>query len=365
MGLFDQLENKQALLNAIVMSSTDAIISKSLDGIITSWNPAAERMFGYSQKEAVGKHISLIIPEDRLSEENFIIGQIRSGKKVNHFETIRKTKNGRLFPISVTVSPVTDKNGRIIGASKIARDISERETVQKEKAELLERLKLLNGRKDEFIALASHELRTPLTSMDAYLQILLRLVNEEKTKTILEKALLQSKKINHIISDLLDISKIEAGKLILHYAEFDICRLLEDTVELISRTNEDFKITINSKVDSLMVTADQYKIDQVIVNLLTNAIRYSKEIKQIDILLKTDDRFVYVGVKDWGVGIHTDQFKNIFSRFYRVKNSDNTPGLGLGLYLCEQIITQHKGDIWVESEIGRGSTFWVKLPINK
>jgi len=322
-------------------------------------------MFGYSQAEVIGKHISLIIPEERLGEEDYIIGQIRSGNKVDHFETIRKTKDGRMLPISVTVSPVTDKDGNIIGASKIARDISERETIQKEKAELLERLKELNARKDEFIALASHELRTPLTSMDAYLQILLRLVNEEKAKTMLEKAIMQSRKLNHLISDLLDVSKIEAGKLVLNYAEFDICRLLEEAVDLISRANDNVHITIDSAFNSLTIKADQYKIDQVIVNLLTNAIRYSKEIKHIDIILKADDEFVIIGVKDQGLGISPDQFKNIFSKFYRVQNSDSTKGLGLGLYLCDQIITQHNGEIWVESEIGKGSTFWIKLPMGK
>jgi len=149
MDMCNHLENNQALLHAIILSSDDAIVSKTLDGIITSWNPAAEKMFGYLQTEAVGKHISLIIPEDRLNEEDYIIGQIKSGKKVDHFETIRKKKDGQLLPISVTISPVVDKEGTIIGASKIARDINDRHIAQQEKAELLERLKELNLRKDE------------------------------------------------------------------------------------------------------------------------------------------------------------------------------------------------------------------------
>jgi len=365
MDLFNHPENNHALLNAIVMSSDDAIVSKSLEGIITSWNTAAENMFGYLQSEAVGKHISLIIPEDRLSEEDYIIGQIRAGKKVQHFETIRKKKNGQTFPISVTVSPVIDKQGKIIGASKIARDIRDRHLAQQEKAELLEKLQELNVRKDEFIALASHELRTPLTSIDAYLQILSRLTNDEKMKMMLDKALIQSKKINHLISDLLDVSKIEAGKLVLRPEEFDIKQLLHDTIELISNANEAFQLTFDSAIDSLILVGDRYKIEQVVINLLTNAIRYSEDDKRVEISLKIDGENVIVGVKDFGVGIGAHHFENIFSRFYQVSSSGKKSGLGLGLYLSYEIISQHNGEIWVESEIGKGSTFCFKLPINR
>ncbi|MFC4163108.1 PAS domain S-box protein [Epilithonimonas zeae] len=365
MDLFNHLENNQALFNAIVTSSNDAIVSKTLDGIITSWNPAAEKMFGYLQTEAVGKHISLIIPEDRLSEEDYIIGQIKAGKKVDHFETIRKTKNGQNFPISVTVSPVVDKEGNIIGASKIARDISDRHIAQQEKAELLEKLKELNIRKDEFIALASHELRTPLTSMDAYLQILKRYIDDEKVKVFLEKALAQSKKLNHLISDLLDVSKIESGKLVLRIEKFDIHQLVEDTIDLISKANEFFEITLHSEIDSIQIEGDHYKIEQVITNLLTNAIRYSAGSKQIDVFIKAENGIAIIGVKDYGAGIDSNHFEDIFSRFYQVHQSNNVSGLGLGLYLCKQIISQHWGKIWVESELKKGSTFWIELPVSQ
>lgn len=362
MDMCNHLENNQALLHAIILSSDDAIVSKTLDGIITSWNPAAEKMFGYLQTEAVGKHISLIIPEDRLNEEDYIIGQIKSGKKVDHFETIRKKKDGQLLPISVTVSPVVDKEGRIIGASKIARDISDRHIAQQEKAELLERLKELNLRKDEFIALASHELRTPLTSMDAYLQILLRHIKDEKVLVFLQKALTQSKKINHLISDLLDVSKIEAGKLILRNERFDICKLIQDTIETVGQAHEYFTITFDYDSHSTVIEGDHYKLEQVITNLLTNAIRYSGVNKRVNVTLKVGIEHLTISVQDYGMGIKVDHFDDIFSRFYQV-NQSKAGGLGLGLYLCKQIIDQHNGRIWVESEIDRGSTFWIELPL--
>ncbi|MEY8761992.1 PAS domain-containing sensor histidine kinase [Chryseobacterium tongliaoense] len=325
MDTFD-LGDKQALLNAIIMSSDDAIVSKSLSGIITSWNLAAERIFGYSADEAIGKHISLIIPTDRLEEEDYIIGQIKSGNKVDHFETVRKKKNGDLFPISVTVSPVINGNGEIIGASKIARDISERYQLHQENAELLEKLQELNVKKDEFIALASHELRTPLTSLQSYLQVMARHLNDEKLKYLLEKALLQVAKLNILISDLLDVSKIEAGKLPLKIERFDIINLLKETMRSIGRLNSDFDITFQTDLDQQYLNGDPDRLEQVMINLLNNAIRYSAEDHRIIVSLGKVDDNIKIGVKDHGIGIDPKKFADIFCRFYQANNNNIKSG---------------------------------------
>src|SRR5476651_1268846 len=183
----DLADQKQAMLAAIVATSDDAIISKTLDGVITTWNRAAEHIFGYGETEAVGRHISLIIPTERQAEEAYIIGQISQGKRVDHFETFRLTKDGRLIPISVSVSPIINSDGVIIGASKIARDISAQLTIQAENARLYEEVRALNEKKDEFIGLASHELKTPLTSISGYLQILSKMISDEKERLFLAK----------------------------------------------------------------------------------------------------------------------------------------------------------------------------------
>lgn len=360
------LKDQHALLRAIIMSSDDAIISKSLDGIITSWNPAAVQMFGFTEADAIGQHISLIIPEDRLGEEDYIISQIKAGKQVQHFETLRKTKRRQLIPISVTISPIIDKKGNIIGASKIARDITDRYQAQQEKIELLEQLKELNLRKDEFIALASHELRTPLTSMSAYLHILSTKTTDENTKLFVEKAMTQAQKLNNLISDLLDISRIEAGKLTIKREVFEICGLMDQTIDTIRNVNPDFVISFENSLSSQVFIGDAHRIEQVLMNLLTNAVRYSAGNNKIEVYLnKEEDDHIFIGVKDYGLGIESKNFERIFSRFYRVENADKISGLGLGLYLCHQIVTQHQGRIWVESKVGKGSTFWVKIPVRK
>lgn len=356
-------EEKDGILAAIIATSDDTIISKTLEGIITSWNPAAERMFGYTETEAIGQHISLIIPLERFKEEIYIISQIAQGKKIEHFETVRQGKDGRQIPISVSVSPVLDAKGKIIGASKIARDISARLAAEEENERLYQQIKLLNEKKDEFIGLASHELKTPLTSINGYLQILDRMIADDKARSFLAKTRQQVGKLTALIGDLLDVSKIEAGKLQLAAEQFDIHRLTADTIEVISLNNPVHEISLEADTNEIMVTGDPHRIEQVIINLLTNAIRYSPKIKRIEVAITSNSNEVQIAVKDFGIGIAAEQLAHIFSRFYRVDNlTPSISGLGIGLYLSHEIITRHNGRIWVDSVPGEGSTFHFSLP---
>jgi PAS domain S-box-containing protein len=358
-------EQKQAMLAAIVATSDDAIISKTLKGIVTSWNPAAQTMFGYTESEAIGKHISLIIPTERLSEEEHILSSIAKGTKVDHFQTVRVAKNGRQIPISLTVSPIVDDKGHIIGASKIARDISAQIIAEEEKARLFEEIKILNNKKDEFIGMASHELKTPLTSISVYLQILSKMISDEKGNSFVDKTMQQVKKLSVLVSDLLDVSKIEAGKLRLLKESFNIRHLLENTIEVLSMGNAGYDISLETDFDELPVTADANRIEQVIANLLTNAIRYSPGKNRIIIYLSQEKGYVKVGIRDFGVGIASEKLNDIFARFYRVDDANPTiSGLGIGLYLSHDIVTRHNGKIWADSEPGVGSTFWFTLPLN-
>ncbi|WPO84164.1 PAS domain-containing sensor histidine kinase [Chryseobacterium sp. JJR-5R] len=356
-------QEKQAMLASIVAASDDAIISKTLQGIITSWNPAAERLFGFTEEQAIGKHISLIIPDDRLDEETYIIGEVSRGVKVDHFQTIRKTKDGKLVPLSLTVSPVINEHGNIIGASKIARDISAEQATQQETARLYEHLKVLNAKKDDFIALASHELKTPLTSMSAYLQLLARLETDAKNKTFVDKLQYQLKKLSSLVDDLLDVSKIEAGKIHFAKEDFDLREVVEEAVDMIVHSNPGYSITFECLSSKCTITGDSHRIEQVVINLLTNAIRYSPDSNSLKVFLIEEDDQIKVGVEDYGIGIAQEKLQNIFSRYYRVDSGNGkVSGLGIGLYICNEIICRHNGKIWAESTLGKGSTFWFTLP---
>jgi signal transduction histidine kinase len=224
--------------------------------------------------------------------------------------------------------------------------------------------KELNKKKDEFIALASHELKTPLTSVNAYLQFLQRnLSNDEKNKQLTVKALQQVGKLSALIGDLLDVSKIESGKLPLLFGTFDILDLLKEVVEMMQYGNLTHKIKINCILNQLSVYADKQRIEQVITNLISNAIKYSPNTDRVIITISETETEAIVSVQDFGFGIRQDQQVHVFSRFYRA--ADLAPyisGLGIGLYISEDIISRHNGTLSVQSKYGIGSTFSFKIP---
>lgn len=357
-------EEKQAMLAAIIESSGDAIISKSLDGYVTSWNAGAQQIFGYTESEVIGRPISFLIPPSHIFEEDIIITNIRKGIKVEHLETIRIAKDGREIPVSITVSPIKNKEGVIIGASKIARDISKSKRAEEDNAKLYAEIRDLNTKKDEFIGLASHELKTPLTSMKGFLQILERSQTIEANKVFIYKALRQLNKISGLVTDLLDVSKIQAGKLHLNYETLDFMSLLHDCIELVQFANDSHRIDVKSNFLILPIQADEQRIEQVIVNLLSNAIKYSPTADLVEINVRKNDTELIVGIKDFGFGISKDIYEHVFSRFYRAENvASHISGLGIGLFLSKEIIERHQGKMWIDSELGQGSEFFFSLPL--
>jgi PAS domain S-box-containing protein len=356
-------EEKQAMLAAIVNSSEDAIISKTLNGIITSWNKAAHKLFGYTDKEAIGKHISLIIPTERLDEENTIISRIKEGLRVDHFETIRLKKDGGLIPISLSISPIKDYSGKITGASKIARDITE-EIDNREKIKLYyDQLEKINSYKDEFIGLASHELKTPLTSITGYLQLLESTLKDEKPKIFVKRAVNQARKLSSLVSDLLDMSKIQTGNLTLNLGVFDFNDLLDETIITIDDTVATHELELIRPNNQIIINGDKQRIEQVLINLVNNAVKYSPKADKVIMTVTDTDDNIKVAVKDFGIGIAKNQQKKIFSRFYRVDDiNPSISGLGIGLYISYDIVTKHNGRIWVDSEPGNGSTFYFEIP---
>ncbi|RPI39621.1 MAG: PAS domain S-box protein, partial [Hyphomicrobiaceae bacterium] len=220
-------EEARALLAAVVESSDDAIITKTLEGIITFWNGAAEGLLGYTATEAIGQSITMLIPPERLAEEQHIIKNLRAGNRIEHFETVRIAKGGRQIEVALTISPIRDQNGRVVGASKIMRDITERMRIERSLQELLgERNRLLESEraarsqaervsatKDEFLALLSHELRTPLHAILGWTQILRRTAKPADLANGLEVIERNVRAQNQLVDDLLDINRITAGQM--------------------------------------------------------------------------------------------------------------------------------------------------------
>ncbi|NVM63269.1 PAS domain S-box-containing protein [Mucilaginibacter sp. SG538B] len=347
-----QAEEKSAKLAAIVETSDDAIVSKTLESVVTSWNAAAERMFGYTAEEMIGQTIYKIIPEDRQNEEPRILSRLNTGERVDHFETRRLTKDGRLLDVSLTISPIMDKQGKIIGLSKIARDITDKKQEEQ--------------RKNDFIGMVSHELKTPLTSLAAIIQVAQKKLAQSEDQFLsdaMEKANQQARRMAAMINSFLNISRLEAGKLLIEKQPFDLGQLLQEVLE-------ETQLTVTSHVFSLKecsnltVNADRDKIISVISNLISNAVKYSPKGRQIDIGCKLNGNMVIVSVKDEGMGIKPDDLGYIFDRYYRVETNHtrHISGFGIGLYLSAEIIKRHGGEIWAESELDKGSTFYFSLP---
>jgi PAS domain S-box-containing protein len=356
-------EERQATLAAIVDSSDDAIISKTLEGIITSWNHSAMKMFGYTEKEAIGKHISLIIPPERLDEETVIIESIRAGKKIDHFETVRVAKDGTRRQISLTVSPIKDRKGKTIGASKIARDISSKIEAEKQRELYTQRLQELNLHRDDFIVMTSHELKTPLTIILANLQLLQQLMATDTRVSFVNTTMKQVLKLSDLVSNLLDVSKIQSGRLELNASLFNLGVLIKEIINNLQRTAEDHRLVFNDKAHQLLVNADRKRIEQVIINFISNSIKYMPSPGDIIIEAHKKDGNVIVSVRDTGIGIPEKDLNNIFMRFYRVSGSASSfSGSGIGLFVSSEIIKAHHGRIWAESKIKKGSVFYFSIP---
>lgn len=514
---------KQAMLASIIESSNDAIISKTLQGVITSWNAGAQRIFGYTEAEVLGKRIEILIPPDRFNEEKQILAQLRKGNKVKHFETVRLTKDGKEIQISLTISPMKDKNGKIIGASKIARDITQQKKVEQDliyhygqleilnaigkviseklnvteilqhvvdaltkitgaefgicyydtltncaesevifantnchvdglkaltkantayfnpkhikksiirldnlnkdfnpeygisvssylavpivsksdkllgslffghnevakftaaheaiainiasqtsvaldNATLFEEVKSLSLKKDQFIARASHEIKTPLTSIHGYLQLLGKEFVDGRSKLFLNKALNQLDKLNSLIAALFDLSKITSGKLTLDLKEVDLSVLINEIIDNYEvDANKTHQLILIKNLGSFVVKADKQRIEQVVLNLLNNAIKYSPNENKVIVELENNNTEILVHIQDYGMGISAEQQQQIFAQFYRADGvSANISGLGVGLHISKEIIECHNGRIWVNSELGEGARFSFALPV--
>lgn len=355
------------LLAAIVDSSDDAIISKNLDGVITSWNTAAGRIFGYTAEEMIGKPVSVLIPPDRQEEEPRILDRLKRGERVDHYQTIRLRKTGEPLQVSLTISPVKDAHGIIVGASKIARDITSETRTLAQLAAANEELKRADRMKSEFLAVMSHELRTPLNSIIGFASLLRQgrqgpVTEEQRTQLTLIHA--SGKHLLHLINDLLDLSRIEAGRMEMEPERFDLATVIQEVVNLLGPQAAQKKLDIRQEVEfTEPLHSDRKRIFQVLLNLINNAIKFTPQ-GSVTIRAWRDGDDVALSVADTGIGIPPDKLGALFQAFSQVEGSSRRryEGTGLGLYLCRKIITLLGGQIGVHSEPNRGSVFTFRIP---
>jgi PAS domain S-box-containing protein len=348
---------------AIVESSDDAIIAKSLDGIITSWNPAAERMFGYPAHEIVGRSISVLMPAERHDDMESILGRIRRGERVEHFETVRLSKDGRKIPVSLSVSPVKDSAGRIVGAAKIARDISGRKLAEAERERLLREAQQGVLLRDTFVSVAGHELRTPLNVLKLHLYNLAQSLQGSEKAAMVAKAQREVDRLAGLTDRLLDVARLAAGGFSLEPRPMDLTELVREAIE---RVRDDAAVRGSEIVLSAPgpVTGrwDRAALDQVATNLLSNASKFGRG-GAIEVRVERTDGTARVRVRDYGVGVAPADRERIFGRFERGVSEVSFGGLGLGLWIARQIVEAHGGRIWVESPPAGGTEFVFELPI--
>ncbi len=362
-------------LAAIIASSDDAIVSKTLDGIILSWNPAAQRIFGYTADEAIGQSIRLIIPPDRWSEEDEVLARVRRGERVDHFETIRRAKDGQLLNISLTVSPVKDRSGKIVGASKVARDITERVRAEQERERLLasekesrRQAEEANRAKDEFLAVVSHELRSPLNAITGWASLLLMRQLDNQTRHAIETIMRNAQTQTQLIADLLDVSRIVTGQLRLSVRSLDLTSAIEAAIEVVRPSADAKSIRIETVLDPAArhFAGDPDRMQQVFWNLLSNAVKFTPRRGRIQVRAKRMNSYVEVSVSDTGRGIDPKLLPHVFERFRQGDSSTTREfgGLGLGLAIVRHLVELHGGVVNAYSGgEGTGAEFVVKLPI--
>ena len=354
-------EAAQVRLAAIVESSEDAIISKTLEGVIESWNAAAERLFGYTAAEAVGRPITMIIPLDLRDEETYILGRLRAGERIEHFETVRLAKDGRRLDISLTISPVRDRSGHITGVSKIARDITEAKHTQRA-------LREADRRKDEFIALLSHELRNPLAPIGNGLQFMKLLpTNTGDVAQVRDMMERQLRHLVRLVDDLLDVSRVGQNRLRLQRARVTLGEIVDNAVETVRSAIQaaGHELAVSLPATPVYLDVDLTRIAQVLGNLLSNSAKYTDAGGRIELTGTLVDGTVAISVADNGIGIATDDLPRVFDMFAQVEHAvaHSGGGLGIGLALVKGIIEMHGGTVSAQSDgLGKGSTFTVRLP---
>ena len=419
-----RLPNAEAWLAAIVESSDDAIVGKTLDSVIRSWNDGARRIFGYEADEIIGKTVYTLIPRELYFEEPQIIAQLVEGQRVDHYETVRIRKDGTRIDVSLSVSPIRDASGAIVGAAKVARDVTEAKRLQRAERELVERLQAVtieleqqidegqslqeelqqandellaslgnaqvaraeaeaarkdaddarrlaehaNAAKGQFLATMSHELRTPLNAIVGYVDLIELGVHgpvTDEQREDLARIRRSEETLRRLIEDLLNFAKLESGKIEYRYDEVRLDQFLATLETFIAPrlVQKNIEYCLDATNASVEVFMDRDKVEQIMLNLLSNAAKFTDR-GRIDVRGVVDEKTFKIDVKDTGPGIDESMLDAIFEPFTQIERSLTRPheGTGLGLSISRQLARGMGGNISVESVVGSGSTFRLVLP---
>jgi PAS domain S-box-containing protein len=353
---FKKAQLIQAQFADIVASVNDAIISKSIHGVIDSWNPAAERMFGYPKKQMIGQTEAMLMDKERQFEDAMILARVKAGEYIAQWETRRVCQDGRVLDVSVNYSPTHNSEGQLIGVSEVIRDITAH--------------KQFDRMKNEFVSTVSHELRTPLTSIRGALGLIsggaLGPV-PERMAALMGVAVVNCDRLGLLVNDILDIEKLAAGKFDFDLQRVDLNELITRTIHNDQAFAQKFGVEFHlcSQCGPVFVLADASRIIQVLSNLLSNAAKFSHAGNQVDISINLQEEQVRVEVRDYGIGIDEKFKARIFQKFAQADGSDTRKiqrgSTGLGLAIAKTIIEQHGGCMGYSSELGQGSCFYFML----
>lgn len=389
-------EVRMAHLAAIVDSSDDAIISKTLDGTITSWNDAAERILGYTAAEAIGRPITMLIPADRLNEEPQIVQRLTRGERVDHFETQRVTRHGTIIDVSLTISPVKSKDGRVIGASKILRDITaQKETerliresearfkikleqeVAQRTAELLrmnEELERSNHELEQYAYIASHDLQEPLRKIQTFADLLKsNMQDAAAVELYFHKINVSAQRMSSLIKDVLNYSKLSRTESVWQRVDLN---------QVVQEVKSDFELLIEQRGATFtigllpVIEGDTQQLRQLLGNLVSNAIKFCEQEPHIQIHATTVNissdineyglypgKYVQLEFVDNGIGFEQKYADQVFVVFKRLNHRHHYSGTGIGLALCKKIVERHKGAIKASSQPGKGAAFQMLFPL--